>query len=154
MTAANLTTGPIKRGIVRFTRSNGTLKSALVGGIHERLAPRKVPYPFLVYSEVSAPLLFDWGTEADGGHVEIHSLWDLTIYSLKKVEAQNLDALLAGLFSSLSAAEDLAAFIPGQTVLLCRRTSSTPTGPGRDDEGQYLDQIGGTYEIWTDQPLT
>lgn len=151
---ASLTTLPIKRGIVRMTRNNATLKSALVGGIHERLAPRKVRYPFMVFSEVSAPLIYDWGTGADGGHVEIHSLWDLTIYSSKKVEAQNLDVLLAELFGSLSAAEDLAAFIPGQTVMLCRRNSSTPTGPGRDDEGQYLDQIGGTYEIWTDQPLT
>jgi hypothetical protein len=151
---ADLTTGPIKRGLVRMTRNNGTLKAAFVGGIHERLAPRKAPYPFMVFSEVSAPLEFDWGTATDGGHVEIHSLWDLTVYSLKKAEAQNLDKLLAGLFSSTSAAEDLGVFIPGQTVLLCRRTSSTPTGPGRDDEGQYLDQIGGTYEIWTDQPLT
>jgi len=151
---ADLTTGPIKRGIVRMVRNDSTLKTAFVGGIHQRVGPRKIPYPFMVYSEVSAPLRYDWGTAADGGHVEIHALFDITVYSLKTVEAQNLDTLLAGLFGSLSAPEDLAAFIPGQTVMLCRRVSSTPTGPGRDDEGQYLAQIGGTYEIWTDQALT
>lgn len=151
---ADLTTGPIKRGIVRMTRNNAPLKTALVGGIHERLAPRKANYPFMVYSSVSAPLKFDWGAGTDGGHVEIHSLWDLTIYSSKKVEAQTLDAQLAVLFSGLFAAEGLEAFIPGQKVLLCRRVGDAGTGPDRDDEGQYLDQIGGTYEIWTDQPLT
>lgn len=143
------TTAPLKNGIVRLVRADPDLKAALIGGIHERVAPRKVPYPFMVFSEVSAPFFYSSG----GRHLEIHALFDITVFALKKVEAQNLDMLLARLFSSGSSDVDLQAFVTEQRVILCHRTANTPTGPERDDVGNRVVQFGGQYEIWSDQPI-
>lgn len=147
------TTRPIKNGIVRLVRSSPELKAALVGGIHQRVGPRRLRYPFLVYSEVSAPFVYDWGGDGDYGKATIHGLYDISVFALNPVEAENLDSLVNALFSDPFAAENLQAFIVGQTVLFCRRTVSMPTGPDRDDEGRRIVQIGGTYAIWTVQPV-
>lgn len=151
---AQSTTMPIKRAIVRLTRSNGPLASALIGGIHQRVAPRRVSYPFMVYSEVSAPWIHDMGDANGAIHREIHALYDISFFSENPVEAENLDLLAATLFSSPTSDDALQAFLPEQTVLICRRSSNMPTGPDRDAVGKRIVQIGGTYEIWTDQALT
>lgn len=143
------TTRPIKNGIVRLIRSQPDLKAALVGGIHQRLGPRRLKYPFCVYSEVSAPFIYDWGAEGDQGKVTIKALYDISFFALNSVEAENLDSLCNDLFSGPNAPEDLQAFVVGQTVIYCRRTVNMPTGPDRDDEGRRVVQFGGTYAIWT-----
>lgn len=143
------TTAPLKNGIVRLVRSSSDLRTALVGGIHERLAPRRTKYPFMEFSEVSAPFFYSSG----GRLLEIHAMFDITVFSLNKVEAQNLDLLLARLFGSANADVDLDALVVGQHVILCHRIGNTPTGPDRDDEGRRIVQFGGTYEIWSTQPI-
>ena len=150
---APTTTAPIKNGIVRRLRSSTDLRTAIKGGIHERLAPKRVRYPFIVFSEAAAPMEYTWGSEADGGTREIHALYDISVFSLHKVEAQNLDSLIDGLFSGPSADLDLDEVVVGQHVILCRRTANMPTGPDRDDEGRRIVQFGGQYEIWTSQPM-
>lgn len=142
-------TGPIKRGVVRRIRSDATLSAALVGGIHQRLAPRKIAYPFLVYDEVSAPMIDDWGTTEAGGR-EIRALYDLTVYATNTVEAENLGQLVHDLFDGADI--ELDPLVDGQRVTLCRIASTLPdNGPERDDTGAYYAQIGHTVEIWTQQ---
>ena len=48
--ATFIDSAPIKRAIVRRARTGngGALNTALVGGIHQSLAPRKIAYPFMV----------------------------------------------------------------------------------------------------------
>lgn len=151
---ADTTTMPIKRAIVRLTRSHGPLDSRLTGGIHQRVASRRARYPFMVYSEVSAPWFHDLGDGNGSIHREIHALFDISFFSLNQVEAENLDSLAAALFSSSTSDDALQAFLPEQRVLICRRTADMPTGPDRDATGRPVTQIGGTYEIWTDQALS
>lgn len=146
-------TGPIKRAIVRRTRSSGPLRTALVGGIHQRLAPSKIVYPFLVYAEAAAPFTKDWGTGSTLGTREIRALYDMTIYAKNAVEAENLDQLIDNLFDG--ADRELDPLVDGQRVTYCARVGTLPGGgPETDDEGKYYVQIGGTYEIWTEQPIT
>jgi hypothetical protein len=44
--------------------------------------------------------------------------------------------------------------VDGQRDLLCRRQATLPTPPDIDNEGKKVYQAGGSYEIWTDVPLT
>lgn len=146
-------TGPIKRGIVRLARSSGPLMTGLVGGIHQKLASRVVVYPYLVYAEVSAPFIRDWGTTATEGSREIRALYDLTVYATNPVEAENLDQLIDTLFDGADL--ELDPLVDGQRVTYCARVATLPGGgPDRDDEGKYMATVGGTYEIWTEQPIT
>ena len=146
-------TGPIKNGVVRLIRSSSDLRAALKGGIHQSVAPSRVKYPFVVYSRVSAPYLHDWGGGDHSGTREIHALVDIGVFSLNPVEAENLDALIDRLFSSVTADVTLDELVAGQKVILCRRVADMPTGPDRDDEGRRIAHSGGTYEIWTTQPI-
>lgn len=143
-------TGPIKRAIVRRTRSDATLNAALVGGIHQRVAPRKIAYPYLRYAEVSAPFIRDWGNDVGGGR-EIHALYDLTIFAANPVQAENLLQHVDALFND--AEGELGPLVDGQRVLLCSVIGTIPgNGPERDDTGAYFAQMGLTVEIWTSQP--
>jgi len=144
-------TGPIKRGVVRLIRSNGPFEPPLRGGIHERLASKREKYPFIVYSAVSAPFVRDNGTAVDGGTREIRMLMDISVLASNQVDADNIDSTLDRLFSDQE--EALGALVDGQTVILCHRVGDTPAGPDRDEEGRYYVQKGGTYEIWTVQPI-
>jgi hypothetical protein len=149
---APTTTAPIKNGIVRRIRSSSDIKAAINGGIHEREAPRRVRYPFIVFSEVAAPQNTAWGN--NGGTIEIHAVYDISAIALEKAEAQNLDSLLNRLFGALDSDVQLDDLVVGQHVTLCQRVSTMPTGPDRDDEGRRIVQFGGTYEIWTTQPFS
>lgn len=145
------TTFPIKRAIVRRVRDTAPLKAAFVGGIHERLSPRKVRFPYLVYSEVSAPFVGDWGATGDGGRREIDALFDLDIYDVDSSRAETLLEQLDALFNGPSAASALA--VEGQNVLLVETRAKTPMGPDRDAIGRRIDRQGITVHIQTDQPI-
>lgn len=138
MTAtANL--APIKQALVRTLRNNTTLKAALVGDIHEGFAPVKTRYPFLVYSIHYAPVWYTW----DSMETEVGI--DVFVFSESSVEADNLDALV---FTTL---QDATLDVNGQSTLICRRVSSLSL-PDSNEEGRKIYQVGGIYEIWTDQP--
>ena len=145
-------TGPIRRGIVRMLRSSTPLMSSLRGGIHEGLSSRQAKYPFLLFTEVSAPISTDHGRTGDKGTREIKALYDISILARKQVEADNLLPLVDELFTD--AAEALDALVDGQTVYYCQRVSTMPTGPEKDDEQRYYVQRGATFEIWTWQPIS
>ncbi len=145
-------TGPIKRGIVRLLRSSAPIVSPLRGGIHERLSSRQVRYPYLIYSQVAAPVIWDSGPASGDGTRELRTLFDISVLATNQVDAENIDELIDQLFSGHAA--DLDGHVDGQTVYHCERIADMPTGPDRDDEGRFYVQKGGTYEIWTTQPIT
>jgi hypothetical protein len=151
-------TGPIERAIVRRVRQTDELKSALNkggprgGGIHQDIASRRERYPYFTYSLVTAPILYDHGadngTTVNDGTIEIHALYDLTFWSDRKVEAEDLDSILGNV---LQRKEDLE--VEGQTVILLQRVGpSAANGADNDVEGRRYVRAGGTYEIWTVQP--
>jgi hypothetical protein len=144
-------TGPIKRGIVRLLRSSPAIVDPLRGGIHERVSSRQVAYPYLIYSQVGAPVIWDSGPAAAGGTREIRSVFDISVLATRQVDAETIDELIDALFSGHAGALD--ALVDGQTVYHCERIADMPTGPDRDEEGRFYDQKGGTYEIWTTQPI-
>lgn len=132
------THSPIKRAFVTRVRANGTLKAAFTGGIHEGFAPEKAEYPFCVYNLVAGPYEYNWGD------LTLIGMVDAFVFSRNPVEANNLDADLAGQLS------DQSFPVEGQTTLMCRRVATIPIPPDIDDEGEKVYQVGGTYEIWTD----
>lgn len=135
------TSAPIKRGVVRHARSNGPLKAALIGGIHEGFAPEKVKYPFMAYNLVAAPYGNLWGSRV------IVALVDIMAFAENGVDASNVDQLILDAFDGAQLTVD------GQSTLICRRVADLPGGPDVDSEGKKIYQIGGSYEIWTDQSL-
>ena len=138
---ATTTVAPVKRAVVQKLRASSPLVAAIVGGIHEAVAPRKVRYPFIVYQIVASSYEDDWTG------MQIPALMDVSTYAVNPVDANNIDALIAG------ALNDAALTVDGQTSLLCRRVGDLPTGPDVDSEGKRIYQVGGTYSIWTDQSL-
>jgi hypothetical protein len=153
MAVSTSTTGPIERGIVRRVRQTDELKTALNkplgGGIHQDVAPRSVRYPFFTYSLVPAPFFHIWGTDADNGQREIHAFYDLLFWSRNKVEAENLDSILDNV---LREKEDLE--VEGQTVIHLQRVGpAAANGADKDAEGRRYVRVGGSYEIWTVQPI-
>jgi len=141
-------TAPLKRALVRRLRNDSELAAALKGGINQRTAPRKLKYPYLVYSEVSAPF------REGQGVVTCDALYDISIVALTSVEAENLDQLVAKALSGRRADKELQPFLDGQMhVQKCDRVATMPTGPERNALGQRVVQIGGTYNIVLDFPL-
>lgn len=136
---ATSTVAPVKRAVVQKLRASSPLVAAIVGGIHEAIAPRKVKYPFIVYQIVASSYEYDWTG------MQIHALMDVSTYAVNPVDANNIDALIA------RALNDAALTVDGQASLLCRRVGDLPTGPDVDAEGKRIYQVGGTYSIWTDQ---
>jgi hypothetical protein len=130
---------PVKRAVVQALRASPSLVSAIRGGIHEGIAPRKVRYPFIVYQLVAAPYAYDWTG------VMIQALIDVSVYAENPVDANNIDALIAG------ALNEAGLNVDGQNSLLCRRVADLPTGPDIDSEGKRIYQVGGSYSVWTDQ---
>jgi len=130
---------PVKRAVVQALRASPSLVSAIAGGIHEGIAPRKIRYPFITYQLVAAPYSYNWSS------VLIRAMFDVTVYAENPVEANNLDALIAG------ALNEAVLDVDGQDSLLCRRVSDLPTGPDIDSEGKRIYQVGGSYSVWTSQ---
>jgi hypothetical protein len=132
---------PAKRAIVQTLRASSALTSAINGGIHEGIAPRKIRYPFIVYQLASS--VYDYTHTS----VMLKMLYDISVYAENPVDANNIDALIS---QALNEAE---LSVDEQTNLLCRRVSDLPTGPDIDSEGKRIYQVGGTYSTWTNQTL-
>jgi len=109
--------------------------------LHEGFAPEKIPYPFVTYQPFpTTPRAFTWGS------VMLIARYDVKVFSKNSVEADNLDALIAAVLDGA----DLP--VAGQSTLICRRVADLRS-PDTDEEGQKIYMVGGTYEVWTDQPL-
>ncbi len=132
-------TAPIKRALVAHLRKAQALKAALAGGIHEGFAPEKADYPFLTYQLIYAPIRRQWGAQ------QYLSGFDLRVFSDESVEANNIDGLV------LLVLDDASLEVDGQSTLLCHRVADFG-GQDVDDEGRKIYMVGGTYEVWTDQP--
>jgi len=131
---------PIKRALVQRLRSNATLKAALPGGIHEGFSAEKTQaYPFLTYQLIYSPIRRHWGSQM------YVAGFDIRIFSDDSVEASNVDALV------LNVLDDAALVVDGQSTLLCQRIADISV-PDVDEEGRKVYMVGGTYEVWTDQP--
>lgn len=137
---AMTTSAPIKQAIVHQLRLSAPLVAASTGGIHWRVAPREVKYPYIVVSLVSAPLKRDWD------QVEIRSVWDIVAFAVNSVEVEQLDALVT------TALNEADLPVTGQTTLLCQRVADVPGDDDIDDTGTRIFQMGGSYSIWTTQP--
>ena len=133
------TSAPIKRAVVQALRASTPLTSAIAGGIHEGIAPRKIRYPFVVYQLISAPYTYTSDV------VLLKPLIDVWVFAENPVDANNIDALIN---AALTEAEPT---VDEQTTLLCRRVSDLPTGPDTDSEGRRIYQVGGSYSVWTAQ---
>lgn len=139
------TTAPIKQALVATLRANNTLRAA-ISGIHEGVAPRKTAYPFVSYGFLPTSYNYD-----STGLMFVTAV-DVYVYSKNSVEANNLDGLV---FTTLQDADLMAVLDDGvteQTTLICHRVADI-SSDDVDEEGQKVYQVGGSYTIWTDQPL-
>lgn len=132
-------TASIRRGLVQFLRLSAALKAALSGGIHEGFAPAKAQYPFLTYDLIYSPIRRQWGSQ------QYLSGFDIRVFSDDSVVASNIDALV------LTVLDDAQLVVAGQSTLLCHRIADL-ANPDEDEEGRKVYVVGGTYEVWTDQP--
>lgn len=136
------TSAAIKQSIVAALRGNATLKAALTGGIHEGFAPARVQtYPLLTYNLVAAPYADDWGSRM------IVALVDVFIHAENPVVANNVDQLV------LNVLDGATLSVTGQTNLICTRVADETAPPSESAEGRKFYQVGGSYEVWTDQSL-
>lgn len=137
---AQTTSFNIQRALVRTLRADSAIQAAAPGGEYEGIAPRDTAMPFITYTLVSDPYDFTNTSRT------IRAAYDVVAVAGDQVEASNLDSLIA------NALEGSLQAVDGQTTLVCRRTNGL-----RDSEetaaGDMIFRIGGTYEIWTDQPL-
>lgn len=131
---------PIKQALVQALRANAALKAVVTGDIHEGFAPPKTKFPHIVYSIAYAPIDYLWGS------MMMELGVDVVVFAENSVDADNIDALV---FTTLHDAE---LRVTEQSTLICRRVSSISL-PESNEEGKKIYQVGGTYEIWTDQPL-
>ena len=131
---------PVRQALVQRLRSDAVLKAAIPGDIHEGFAPVGTARPFITYQVVYAPIDYLWGSAVTEVGIQVF------VFSENSVDAHNIDALV------LADLHDADLAVAGQSTLICRRSSST-TLTGEDDEGKKIYQVGGTYEIWVDQPL-
>lgn len=131
---------PVRQAFVQTLRSNLALKALIPGDIHEGFAPVGTTRPWLTYQVVYAPIEYLWGSAVTEIGIQVF------VFAENSVDAHNIDALV------LATLHDAELTVTGQSTLICRRVSSTSL-PGEDDEGKKIYQVGGTYEIWVDQPL-
>jgi len=129
----------IKQALVATMRADTSLRTA-VNGFHESFAPAKTNYPFVTYDRVSAPYDYDWSS------VTLRSYWDIQVWSRSSVEAEDLDALVTTVLN------DASLVVAGQSTLICRRYADLGDRDV-DEEGQPIYMAGGTYEVWTSQPV-
>jgi hypothetical protein len=138
--AAPTTTAPIKRALVRSLRAIPSWGTAVPGGVHQSLAPRKQRYPFVTYNLL--PAVRDY--QFDG--MQLTTDVDVFAYSENAVDAENVDSLIAAHL------QDAPLAVDGQVLLYCRRVADV-SNPQTDARGRRIYQIGGTYRITTDQNL-
>jgi hypothetical protein len=149
-----LTIFPVKRAVVQQLRighgprsyvyPTGHAKAgeqALTGKwLFQGFAPEKAEYPFITYQFLPGARAYPWGS------VMFRTWFDVKAFSENSVEAENLDALVA------TALDEVELQVAGQSTLICRRIADLST-PDVDEEGKKIYMAGGTYEVWTDQPL-
>jgi hypothetical protein len=137
---------PVKQAFVRALRDITDLASAVgSGGFHEGEPIPGAEPPYVIYSVAFAKHDYQWG----GGHL-LRATIDVYVVHRNSVEAQNLDQLiLAGLHDVVF---DFSGTDPAteQTTLYCRRVLDLSFA-GLDESGKKVYQIGGSYEVWTDQ---
>jgi hypothetical protein len=131
----------IWRALVQHQRATSALAAALTGGFHESFAPERVKYPFATYNPVVAPYEDAWGSRMT------IALVDIFIFSRDQVEARNLDQ------SFIDAFDGAHLTVSDVTTLICRRVADVQMPPDLDEEGKKVYQVGGSYEIWTNQSL-
>jgi len=136
---AQTSTAAIRQALVHHLRLSAALKAAITGGIHDGFAPAKADYPFLTYDMVYSPIRRQWGSQ------QYISGFDIRVFSDDSVVASNIDALV------LTVLNDAPLVVAGQSTLLCHRIADLE-GPDVDNEGRKVYVVGGTYEVWTDQP--
>lgn len=148
------TYSPVKQALVQVLRYGHGPRSyvypeghiregelALTGKwLFQSFAPEKAPYPFITYQMLPATRSPLWGS------VMFVAWFDVKAFSENSVEAENLDALCAAVLDGA----DLP--VAGQSTLICRRIADL-SSPETDEEGKKVYMAGGTYEVWTDQPL-
>lgn len=134
---------PITNALVARLRDAGrpVALNALTA-IHQGFAPEKAVYPFVTYNLAAGP--YDY--VEFGNDPTLIALVDISVFSRNPVEAEDLDAAIAGWVS------DQPLTVANQTTLLCRRVATIPSQPETDDEGKKVYQWGGTYQIETDAP--
>jgi len=130
---------PITNALVARLRDSGR-PAALdaLTGIYQGVAPEKADYPFLTYGLAAGAYDYLFGTDTT-----LIGLVDVTVYSRNPVDAEDIDAAVAGWIS------DQPLSVTGQATLLCRRVATIPTSPDVDDEGKIVYSWGGTYEVHT-----
>lgn len=136
---AATTSTPIKRALVRKLRDSSPVMTAIVGGIHEKVAPRRTRYPFIVYGRVAAPYDYVWGS------VDFTAMFDVFVWAENQVDASNIDQLVA------DALNDATLSVSGQTLLACRRVADLDGDTEMDARGRRIYSVGGTYVIQTTQ---
>jgi hypothetical protein len=148
----------VRRSFVRHLRRAGSLvENSFTGGEHEHPAPRNSGYPLLTYRLVAAPYVDDFTKRT------IRSWWDIEIWSKDQVEAGPLDAAVmneleesvVGIEVPVDPSadpEDPETEMTTQTILYCRRIAGL-RDKETTDEGETVYRVGGTYSIWSDQPL-
>lgn len=135
------TSAPIIQALVQKLRANATLKAALQGDIHEGFAPQGTKRPFVLFSLHYAPIEYDFSSLMYETGVDVFVVAD------NPVDARNIDALV---FTTLQDSESTLS-VTGQSTLICRRVSEL-TLTDVSEEGRKIYQVGGVWEIWTDQP--
>ena len=137
---------PIIEALVKAIRaaldaSSLPLVTGLRNRIFEGFAAYNAKYPFIVWQLIYDPYLYTWGSA-------MHQAgFDVTVFADNPVDARNIDQLL------LNALQDASLEVEGgQTTLICRRIADLASKDA-DQEGHPYYQIGGTYEVWTDQLL-
>jgi hypothetical protein len=129
----------IKQAIVAAMRAETALKTA-VNGFHDSFAPADTDYPFVTYQRISAPYDYDWTS------VTLRTYWDIKVWSRSPVEAEDLDLLVTSVLN------DASLSVSEQSTLICRRYSDLGDRD-IDEEGKAIYMAGGTYTVWTSQPL-
>jgi hypothetical protein len=133
------TSAGVRRALVSTIRNAGVYSS--LNGIFPGFAPEKTNYPFGVYNQLAAPYEDAWGSRL------IIAVYDVFVFTRDEVQAHNLDQDLA------DALDGAQLTVEDMSTLICRRVNDIPVSPDLDEEGKKVYQVGGTYEIWTDQPL-
>lgn len=133
----------VKQALVRALRANAALKAALSNEIHEGVVPRDAEYPYLVYDVVYAPHEYYWGGDT------LRAGFDIFIVSDDQVEAHTLDQSVSDTLHDAVLDFEVSS---GQTGLYCRRRADMSSAD-LDAAGKKVYQMGGTYEIWTDQNI-
>jgi hypothetical protein len=133
------TSWPIRRAIVKAVRDAPVYTD--LNGLFHGLAPEKTEYPFATYQQIPTPYEDAWGSRM------IIAVYDVFVFSRNEVEAHNLDQLLA------DALDGAQLTVEGMSTLICRRFVDVSGVPDTDEEGKQVFQVGGSYEVWTDQTL-